>query len=127
MPALPPGAPAAPAFGAPGGDPWQYLPETGYCSWAFVGRDAGCGTGGDYCWSVGLGDAFGPGTITVLRRAFGGAYTVQGSNLYMGSMCSPGVTYPVDYAGDFGVVVAFEQAAVAVAVGVLAWGRVLRG
>jgi hypothetical protein len=45
----------------------------------------------------------------------------------MGTKCSPGVMYPVDYSDALGVAVGFEQAAFAVAVAAMAFGRVMRG
>lgn len=117
------GAPAAPFFGAPGGDdPQAYVPGPGYCSWAVAHREGGCGTGGDYCWLVGHGTAFGDGTIEILRRPFGGSYSVMGSNLIMSSRCPAGTIWPSEWGDTQGPVVAYEQAVVALVV----LGMVLR-
>lgn len=117
---------SAPTFGEPGGgEPWQYLPATGYCGWMIRPREGGCGTGGDYCWQVGHGSAFGPGTISVFRRAFGQEYVEMGSNLYMGTQCSPGTIHPVDYQTDVGAVVFGEQCIVAVMVAFVAFSRLV--
>lgn len=112
--------------GGGGGDPWQRVPAEGYCAWVIQGRDGGCGTGGDYCWSVGHGSAFGVGTIDILRRPFGGGYAVMGSNLYMGTTCAPGVMVEELYQLDTGVVVAWEQGIVGVVAALAAMARMWR-